>query len=335
MREGLFSYSGPNRCLFGIKSKRKEGYVKKVSYLVTAYHFTPMEKQYEDAIYEITPLSEKDCFYIIERYKSECTFPLHSHAEYELNFVENGRGIQRIVGDSIEEIGDYDLTLITGRELKHAWKQHKCTSKKIREITIQFSSDLFFGSLLSKNQFNSILHMLEKARVGCSFPLSAILKVYSLLDRLASEQGFYAVLKFLTILYELSLCESRPLSSSSFACISDSADSRRVQKIYAYINRNYNKEIRLAQLAELVGMSPTAFSRFFSQRTGKNLSDYLIEIRLGHAVRMLVNTTQSVSEICFECGFNNISNFNRIFKRKKGCSPKEFRSNYQRVKKII
>ena len=63
-----------------------------------------MEKQYEDAIYEITPLSEKDCFYIIERYKSEFTFPLHSHAEYEFNFVENGRGIQRIVGDSIEEI---------------------------------------------------------------------------------------------------------------------------------------------------------------------------------------------------------------------------------------
>ena len=86
--------------------------------------------------------------------------------------------------------GDYDLTLIAGKELKHAWKQHKCTSKKIREITIQFSSDLFFESLLSKNQFNSILHMLEKARVGCSFPMSAILKVYSLLDRWHRNRAF-------------------------------------------------------------------------------------------------------------------------------------------------
>ncbi len=295
-----------------------------------------MAKIDDGILYEITPLSGKDCFYIIERHKSEFTYPLHSHSEYELNFVEKGAGVKRVVGDSAEEIGDYDLVLITGSELCHTWEQHHCRSTGIREITIQFSSDLFFDEMLEKNQFDSIRRMLERARVGLCFPMEAILKVYSSLDRLASQHGFYAVLSFFSILYELSLCENvRTLSSTSFARVGGTADSRRVQKVYDFINRNYASEIRLPELAGIVGMTPQAFSRFFRQRAGKSLSDYIIDIRLGHVVRLLVNSARSVSEICFECGFNNLSNFNRIFKKKKGCSPKEFRDNYRRVKKVI
>lgn len=87
-------------------------------------------------------------------------------------------------------------------------------------------------------------------------------------------------------------------------------------------------------MAHLVGMTSTSFSRFFKLRTGKTLSDYVIDIRIGFASRLLVDTTMSVAEICYECGFNNLSNFNRIFKKKKDCSPKEFRE-YYRKKKII
>ena len=119
-------------------------------------------------------------------------------------------------------IGDYDLVLITGKDLEHVWEQNDCRSKEIREITIQFSSDLFFKSFINKNQFDSIRRMLDKAQKGLCFPMSAILKIYPLLDTLASEkQGFYAVIKFMTILYELSLFEeeARTLSSSSFAKI--------------------------------------------------------------------------------------------------------------------
>lgn len=94
-------------------------------------------------IREITPLSDKDCFYIAERYKTEFTYPMHSHAEFELNFTEKAAGVRRIVGDSAEIISDYDLVLITGKDLEHVWEQHDCCSKEIREITIQFSSDLF------------------------------------------------------------------------------------------------------------------------------------------------------------------------------------------------
>ena len=288
-------------------------------------------------IREITPLSNKDCFYIAERYKTEFTYPIHSHAEYELNFTERAAGVRRIVGDSVEVIGDYDLVLITGENLEHVWEQHECISKEIREITIQFSSDLFFKSLIHKNQFHSIEKMLEKAKKGLCFPISALLKVYPLLNTLASEkEGFYATIKFLTILYELSLCEeARTLSSSSFAKIGTQSDSRRVSKVQDYINENYKNEIRLNTLADMVGMTPVSFSRFFKLRTSKSLSDYIIDIRLGFATRLLVDSTMSIAEICYDCGFNNLSNFNRIFKKKKGCSPKEFRENYRKKKKLV
>lgn len=164
---------------------------------------------------EITPLSDRDCFYIADRRKTEFTYPIHCHAEFELNFTEHAAGVRRVVGDSAEIIGDYDLVLITGKELEHVWEQHECDSKEIREITIQFSPDLFFKNFMNKNQFDSIRCMLEKAQCGISFPMQAIMKVYNWLDRLASEeQGFYAVINLLVILYELSQCEdTRTLSS--------------------------------------------------------------------------------------------------------------------------
>ena len=180
--------------------------------------------------------------------------------------------------------------------------------------------------------------MLEKAQRGISFPMSSILKVYHLLEKLVSEeQSFYAVINFLTILYELSIEEDyKVLASSSFAKITDiHSESRRIQKVQNYINERYQQDIRLNLLAELVGMAPSAFSRFFKLRTGKTLSDYITDIRIGYAARMLVDTQRSIAEICYDCGFNNLSNFNRIFKKKKNCSPKEFRDNHKKTKIIV
>lgn len=288
-------------------------------------------------MHEITPLSERDCFYIADRTKTEFNYPMHRHHEYELNFVAHAPGVRRVVGDSSEVIGEYDLVLITGKDLEHVWEQHECTSSCIREITIQFSPDLFFGNLLQKNQFASIRTMLERAQCGLSFPMEAILKVFNRLDSLASEkEGFLAVMTFMHILYELSLySDARQLSSSSFAKIETVNESRRVQRVQRYINAHYQEEIRLNQLADLVGMTPVAFSRFFRMRTGKTLSDFIIDIRLGYATRMLVDTSKTIAEICYDCGFNNLSNFNRLFKRKKNCSPKEFRDNYHKKKNLV
>ena len=286
---------------------------------------------------EITQLSSKDCFHIVERHKTEFTYPLHRHREFELNFIEHGAGVRRIVGDSVEEIGDFELVLIGSEGLEHVWEQGNCKSADIREITIQFSKDIFNENLLSKNQFVSIKKMLDKAEHGLAFPLSAIMKVYSALDTLAVEkEKFVQFLKFLYILYELSMADGvKVLASSSFANTSRNKESRRVQKVKQYINDHYSEPLMLNDLADIAGMSPVAFSRFFRIRTNRTLSDYIADIRLGFAARLLVDTTKNISEICYECGFNNLSNFNRMFKAKRGSTPREFREMYKKHKVTV
>lgn len=288
-------------------------------------------------IQEITPLSAKDCFYIVERFKKEFTYPLHRHREFELNYIENGSGARRIVGDSIEIIGDYDLTLITGAELEHVWENNSCASQNIREVTIQFSPDLLPASLITKTQFTSIHRMFDDARRGLCFPLSTVMKVYGLINNLLTEgNGFYSVIKFLSILYELSVCDkSRILSSSSFANLPVKTDNKRIDKVVSYIQAHIGEEIRLNTLADMINMTPASFSRFFKLSTGLQLFDYIVSLRIGHATRLLVDTSQTIAEIGYQCGFNNISNFNRAFKKQKDCTPKSFREVYKKKKQLI
>jgi len=286
---------------------------------------------------EVTPLSEEDCFVIINRVKSEFSYPVHVHPEYELNFIENGKGARRIVGDSIEEITDLELCLIGNETLEHAWMNYHCESNEIHEITIQFHKDLFLGSLLNKKQFNSIAVMLENAKKGISFSREAIVLVKDRLDFLnKNHSGFYSVMDLLTILYELSLDRnSRILCSSTFNKQDDSSESRRIQKVINFLNNNYQKEIRLIDVANHVNMSEVSFSRFMKRRTGKNYIEYLNDLRLGIASRYLVDSSKTISEISYDCGFNNLSNFNRIFKKRKGYTPKEFRENYSKMRILI
>ena len=288
-------------------------------------------------IHEITPLMGKDVLYIAERHKKEFTYPIHNHKAFELNFVEHAPGVRRIVGDSNEIISDYDLVLITGPDLEHVWEQNVCCSEDIHEITVHFDIDFSDDTIFGRNPFISMQNMMHEAQKGLCFPMDAIMKVYTQLDTLSSiKDGFYAFMQFLTILYELSKCEgARPLASSSFAKVEVSSDSRRIQKVKTFIDQNYRYEIRLPQVADIAGMSPSAFSRFFKLHTGRNLSDYIIDLRLGYASRMLVDSTHSIAEISFNCGFNNLSNFNRIFKKRKGCSPSEFRENYHKTRVIV
>ena len=286
---------------------------------------------------ETPPITDKDCFYIVERHKSQFNYPIHSHEEFELNFVEHCAGVHRVVGDSIEEVGDYDLVLVTGDGLEHAWQQGNCTSPDVREITIQFSSSLLDNRLLDRNQFTSIRKMFDRARLGVAFSMTAILKVYNLLDGLASQQErFEQFLMMLKLLYDLSQdSEARTLASSSFAQKETGRESRRVAKVKEYISAHYAEELRLEELASLVGMTPSAFSRFFKKHTTCTLSDYIIDIRLGAAARMLVDTTASVSEICYACGFNNLSNFNRMFKARRGYTPRDFRAFFTKSRVYV
>lgn len=286
---------------------------------------------------EVTPLSAEDCFVIRSRVKSEFNYPVHVHPEFELNYIENAPGAQRLIGDSLEEIGDYELCLIGNENLEHAWMNGSCDSKDIFEITIQFHKDLFFESMLSKRQFHSVAIMFENARKGIVYSRETILKVRDLLHKLCkNEEGFHSVIDLLNILQTLSEDKnSRILATSTFANRDDSSDSRRIQKVIDYLHENYQKEIHLADVAGHVNMSEVSFSRFMKKRTGKNYIEYLNDLRLGIASRHLIDTTKTVAEISYECGFNNLSNFNRIFKKRKGVTPKEFRESYTKMRILI
>lgn len=287
---------------------------------------------------EITPLSENDFMYVADRHKKEFDYPIHVHDVLELNFVANAAGARRVVGDSGETIGDLDLVLITSPDLEHVWEQHTCTSDDIHEVTVQFRLNFdLTTSPFRFNSYKSIYHMLIRAQRGLAFPPQAIMLVYHRLVRLSSiEEGFLAVQEFFSILYELSkFDDARELSTTSFAKVGVESESKRILKVKNYIDLHYRDEIHLEQLAALAGMTPTAFSRYFRQRTGKTVSEYIVDIRLGHAARLLVDTADSVSTICWTTGFNTLSNFNRLFRKRKGCSPTTFREKYQKTKVIV
>lgn len=277
---------------------------------------------------EITPLTPDDCFTIFSRVKQKFDFPLHYHEEYELNMILGAKGARRVVGDHIEVIDDIELVLI-GPNLCHAWFTHQCRSEEITEVTIQFHKDLFDGKFLKRNQLSFIRNMLEHAQQGLLFSNETALAFKDRLLLLDKKTGFDSVLELLSILHDLSISPNmRTLSNLSFTNEKFYYNSRRIDKVFEYMNSNYHKQVTLAEVARLANMPEASFSRFIKKRTGKTFIDSLNEIRLGHASRMLINTTNTVAEIAYKCGFNNISNFNRIFKRKKLCIPKEFRETY-------
>lgn len=278
-------------------------------------------------IKEITPLTKGDCFTIFERRKQNFDFPLHYHEEMELNYISNASGARRVVGDHIEEIGDAELVLI-GSNLPHVWETHKLGGKDIHEVTIQFHKDLFDEKFLRRNQLRVIRDMFEKAKCGILFSKETTAIVGQRLVKLNKKHGFDSVLELMSILHDLSTSrDMRTLSDSTFSNAEFSYNSRRVEKVMEYINANFDKQVSLAEVAKIANMTEVSFSRFFKSRTGISFIDNLIDIRLGHASRKLIDTTETVAEVAYNCGFNNISNFNRIFKKKKGCTPKEFRVN--------
>ena len=179
--------------------------------------------------------------------------------------------------------------------------------------------------------------MLVRAKHGLAFPMQAVMAIYQRLVRLSAiEENFLMVHELFYILYELSKYDdARELSSSAFAKVSIESDSRRVLKVKNHIVTHITDDLRLEDLSSMIGMTPSAFSRFFKLHTGKNLSEYIVDIRLGNAARRLIDTTDTVSEICYCCGFNTLSNFNRLFRKRKGCSPTEFREKYCKTKVII
>jgi AraC-like DNA-binding protein len=290
----------------------------------------------KNIVKEITPLTQNDCFTIFSRVKKEFNFPLHYHEEYELNLIINAKGARRIVGDHIDQIDDLELVLI-GPSLSHAWFTHNCKSGDIKEVTIQWHKDLFDEKFLRRNQLSFIRKMFELSNKGILFSKETIQAIYPRIETLNQKSGFDSVMALINILHDLSISRNiRTLSEASFnSDVQFSYNSRRIEKAFEYMNKNYDKPINLKDMSKLVNMTEVSFSRFIKKRTGISFIDSLNEIRLGHASRILIDTTNSIAEVSYTCGFNNISNFNRLFKKKKGCTPKEFRENFSGTRTFI
>ena len=239
---------------------------------------------------EITPITNEDLFIILNHPNAHFDYPIHCHPEYEINLVMNTRG-SRIVGDSTEDFGPLDLVM-TGPYVPHVWKSPLKTN---HVITIQFSGDLIDFPIVNKRLFLPIRQLLLDSRQGLSFTGPEQLSVRDRILELTRMQGFQSATAFLDILNALATANRKVLMSN------------------------------LCDSKNIVHTSKSAFSHFFKKRTNISYITFVNNMRISKACQLLANTTLSASEICYACGFNNKSNFIRIFTKKKNMTPIEYR----------
>ena len=272
---------------------------------------------------EITPLASDDLFIVLNHLSAKFDYPVHYHADYEINLVLDTYG-KRVVGDSIEDFTTLDLAMI-GPNIPHKWFGEVEENNHV--VTIQFSDKLLNFPILEKRLFNNIKNLLVESQRGLVFSEKTQTDISDKILKLTKMQGFQTVLEFLSILNELAVSDRRILVSNQFdsQLVVRASKSRRIATVCNYIEHDYAKTINLSDVASLVNMSESAFSHFFKKRTNTSFKDYLINVRISHACQLLTKTTYTVAEVCFACGFNNLSNFIRIFKKKKGSTPSDYR----------
>lgn len=283
---------------------------------------------------EITPLSKDDSFLVFDRVKDNFDFPIHYHPEYEINFIKNGKGVRRIVGDHIEEIDDVELVLV-GPNLHHGWELNVCKSKKIHEITIQFHYDLFDDSLLNRRIMGSIKEMFNRSIHGILFSKKTALELTDRLSKLSRLDGMDYFLEIVSILHDMANSRNQRLLSTYTIDYDKFEDDDKMKLIYEFVQQNFSDKITLNHVSKVALMSPVSFNRFIKKRTGKTFVNYVNDIRVGYAARWLVEKDLSISEIAFKSGFNNIANFNRIFKTIKKTTPSQYREEFYGMKRFL
>ena len=283
---------------------------------------------------EITQLTPKDSFLVYDRVKDDFDFPIHFHPELELNYIKNGKGVRRIVGDHIEEIPDIELVLV-GPNLPHVWELHACECKKIHEITIHINNDLLDDKLLDRKIFKPIKDMIARSYHGILFSEKTAQEMAPRLKKLSKIAGIDYYLEFVSILYDLSNSRNQRMLSTFVSQKKEFDNSSKIKIVYDYIQANFQNKISLNEISELINMSPISFNRFIKNRTGKTFVNYVNCTRISYATRLLLEEELTIGEISYKCGFNNIANFNRIFKKTKNCTPSEFKNEFNGIKRVL
>ena len=247
----------------------------------------------------------------------------HYHPEVELVYINSGVG-KRQVGTHLSNYTEGDLVLI-GSYLPHTGFT-KGFNDGQKEVVIQFNQDIFNNAFNGIEELKSINHLLELSKKGIVFSGAIKDDVGIRMEGLKYETQLDGLLTFIKILYDLSIYkEKQILNAEGYAFISSPMENKRLKIIFNYIRDNFMNQIPLDDIAAIVYMTPQSFCRFFRKSTNKTFTNFLNEYRINHATKLLSETDQDIKSICFESGFNNLSNFFRNFKRITNYTPNSYR----------
>ncbi len=251
----------------------------------------------------------------------------HCHPELELVIILKSSGT-RFIGDSIEKFDVGDIVLI-GKNLPHMWLNDevyfsKDSNLKAEAIAIHFKASFLGHDFFSTPEMKPISELFEKANSGIFFQ-NVPNKLIENIKQISTKNGFKRTIAFLKILNQLAKQAGyKLLASNGYTETIKHNENNNLNNIYQYIFNNFTSPISLETIAEIAHMNPSAFSRFFKRIHRKPFSRYLNEIRIGYACRLLIEKKYNITEICYESGFNNLSNFNRQFKIIKNMSPSDY-----------
>lgn len=258
----------------------------------------------------------------------------HYHPELELVLSLKSTGT-RFVGDSIKKFEEGDVVLI-GKNLPHMWLNDDVYFQKdsdllAEDIVIHFNREFLGNGFLETEEMRPIAALLQKSRHGIKFITLPKKVIRNIMKINQLEAGFKRTMKFTKVLYQLAQHQNfELLASEGFVHSFKKNQNQNLDKTYEYIFENFDQPISLDDVAAVANMNPSAFSRFFKRVNRKTFSRYLNEVRIGYACKQLIENKSTISTICYESGFNTISNFNRQFKAIKQMSPSEFLAHQKR-----
>jgi AraC-like DNA-binding protein len=276
----------------------------------------------------ICPITNDDLFIILDHTNAKFEYPIHCHPEYEINVVINTSGT-RVIGYFEESFSGLDFVMV-GPYVPHVWKSQL---EENHVVTIQFSPELLNFHIMNKRLFMPIKQLLIDSVQGLHFYGPEAERIKDEIVELTRIQGFHTATMFLNILNSLAHAPRRKLVNNLHESenLIHRSKSRRISKVCRYIEENISHKITLSDAAKLVNMSDSAFSHFFKKQTSISFITYVNNLRVAKACDLLANTNQSASEICYNCGFNNKSNFIRLFSKRKNMTPIEYRNHISQL----
>lgn len=249
----------------------------------------------------------------------------HYHPEIELVYISGGSG-KRQIGMHLSNYFDGDLILI-GSQVPHSGFTESFSDFR-KEIVIQFKPDFLGNAISNVHEFKLISSLFERAKQGVVFSGEIKKDVGLRMEGIQFENQLERLLTLIKILNDLALSNERTLlNAESYSLSTNFKDNERIKLIFNYIRQNFSREVSLPDIASIIHMTPQSFCRFFKKSTKKTFVQFLNEYRMNHAIKLLIDTDLDIKTISYETGFNNLSNFFRVFKRTTGFTPEAYRKN--------